>query len=121
MAREMQTHESKRECVGSSRMCSGSRRSRGRTGAGACKPAGVGAARAAAARRGEAGKGQREAGKAACKAQEGTWHGLEQREGGPVRGTWPARAEKTESRGLEVDEGGSICNFPKVLGLLYKA
>jgi hypothetical protein len=39
-------------------------------------------ARAAAARRGEAGAGQREAGKAASKAQEGTWHGLERRGGG---------------------------------------
>jgi hypothetical protein len=42
------------------------------------------------------------------------------------RGTWPGmaaghRAEKTESRGLEVDEGGSVCNFPKVRGLLCKA
>jgi hypothetical protein len=43
-----------------------------------------------------------------------------------VRGTWPARAagrwaEKRRRRGLEVDEGGSICNFPKVQGLLCKA
>jgi hypothetical protein len=82
MAREMQTRESKRECVGSSRMCSGSRRRRGHARAGAGKPAGVVAARAAAAQRGEAGKGQREAGKAAGKAQEGTLHGLERREGG---------------------------------------
>jgi hypothetical protein len=82
MAREMQTRESKRECVGSSRMCSGSKRRRGRTRAGAGKPAGVVAARAAAARCGEAGKGQREVRKAAGKAQEGTWHGLERRGGG---------------------------------------
>jgi hypothetical protein len=39
--------------------------------------------------------------------------------GRPVRGTWPARAagsraEKTESRGLEVHERGSVCNFSKV-------
>jgi hypothetical protein len=40
------------------------------------------AARAAAERCGEAGKGQREAGKAAGKALEGTWHGLERRGGG---------------------------------------
>jgi hypothetical protein len=83
MAREMQTRESKRECVETSRMCSGSRRRCGRTGAGADKPAGVMAARAAAARHGEAGKGQREAGKATGKALEGTWHSLERREGGP--------------------------------------
>jgi hypothetical protein len=31
-----------------------------------------------------------------------------------------ASAEKHRRR-LEVDEGGSICNFPKVQGLLYKA
>jgi hypothetical protein len=36
-------------------------------------------ARAATARRGEAGASQREAGKAAGKAQEGMWHGLERR------------------------------------------
>jgi hypothetical protein len=82
MAVEMQTRESKRECVGSSRMCSGSRRRRGRAGAGAGKPARVVVARAAVVRRGEAGAGQREAGKAAGKTQEGTWHDLERREGG---------------------------------------
>jgi hypothetical protein len=63
-------------------MCSGSRRRRGNVGAGAGKPAGVVAARAAAARCGEAGKGQREAGKVAGKAHEGTWHGLERCGGG---------------------------------------
>jgi hypothetical protein len=80
---DARVRESKRECVGSSRMCSGSRRRHGRAGAGAGKPAGVVVARAAAARRGEAGKGQREAGKAVGKAQKGTWHGLERRGGGP--------------------------------------
>jgi hypothetical protein len=49
-------------------MCSGSRRRRGCVGAGAGKPAGGVAAWAVAARRGEAGAGQREAGKAAGKA-----------------------------------------------------
>jgi hypothetical protein len=39
-------------------------------------------ARAAAARRGEAGVGQREAGKAAGKAQKGTWHEERRRGGG---------------------------------------
>jgi hypothetical protein len=58
----------KSECVGSSRMCSRSRRRRGCAGAGAGKPAGGVAARAAAARRGEARAGQREVGKAAGKA-----------------------------------------------------
>jgi hypothetical protein len=38
-------------------------------------PAAHGAPWAVAARRGEVGAGQREAGKAAGKAQEGTWHG----------------------------------------------
>jgi hypothetical protein len=54
MAVEMQMRESKRECMGSSRTWSGSRRRCGRVGAGAVKPEGVVAARAAAARRGEA-------------------------------------------------------------------
>jgi hypothetical protein len=58
----------KSECVGSSRMCSGSRRRRGCAGAGAGKPAGGMAARAVAAGRGEARAGQREAEKAAGKA-----------------------------------------------------
>jgi hypothetical protein len=49
MAVEMQTRESKRECMGSTRMCSGSRRRHGHAGAGAGKPARVVAARAAAA------------------------------------------------------------------------
>jgi hypothetical protein len=40
------------------------------------------AARAAAVRRGEAGAGQREAGKAAGKASKGTWHSSERRGGG---------------------------------------
>jgi hypothetical protein len=48
MAVEMQMRESKRECVGCSRTCSGSRRRRGHAGAGSGKPAGVVAARAAA-------------------------------------------------------------------------
>jgi hypothetical protein len=91
-------------------MCSGSRRRRGCVGEGAGKLAGGVAARAAAARRGMARAGQREAGKAAARVLgrhvargKAAW-------GRPVRGTWPARAvgrraEKTESRGLEVDEG----------------
>ncbi|PUZ51102.1 hypothetical protein GQ55_6G148300 [Panicum hallii var. hallii] len=41
-------------------------------------------------------------------------------------GTWPARAagrrrEKNRERGLEVDEGGPSCNFPKVQELHCKA
>jgi hypothetical protein len=55
---EMQTRESKSECVGSFRTCSGSRRRLGCAGAGAGEPAGcVAAWAAAAARRGEAGRG----------------------------------------------------------------
>jgi hypothetical protein len=43
-----------------------------------------------------------------------------------VRGTWPARAAGAAQRrnrgvGLEVDEGGSVCNFLKVQGPHYKA
>jgi hypothetical protein len=83
------------------------------------------AAWAAAARCGEAGKGQREARKAAGKAQEGTWHGLERRGGGRCaahgqQGRRGSGAEKQRRRGLEVDEGGSVCNFVKVQGLLCK-
>jgi hypothetical protein len=54
MAVEMQTRESKSECVGSFRMCSGSRRRFGRAGAGVVRPAGGMVAQAAVARRGEA-------------------------------------------------------------------
>jgi hypothetical protein len=42
-----------------------------------------------------------------------------------VCGTWPMRAAgsgaEKQRRGLEVDEGGSVCNFPKVQGLHCKA
>jgi hypothetical protein len=54
MAAEMQMRESKMECVGNSRTCSGSRRRCGRAGAGAGKLVGVVAARAATTRSGEA-------------------------------------------------------------------
>jgi hypothetical protein len=47
---EMQTRESKSECIGSFRMCSGSRRRIGRAGAGAGMPMGCVASRAAATR-----------------------------------------------------------------------
>jgi hypothetical protein len=53
----------KSKCVGSSRMCSGSRRRHGCAGAGAGKPTAGVAARVAAARRREAGAGQRGPGK----------------------------------------------------------
>jgi hypothetical protein len=70
---EMQTCEIKRECVGSSKMCSGSRRRRGHVGAGAGKPAGVVAARAAAARRGEARRELARGGKRRRRCWGGTW------------------------------------------------
>jgi hypothetical protein len=54
--------------VGSSRLCSGSRRRHGCVGAGAGKPAGGVVAWTAPTRCGEAGAGQREVGKAAGKA-----------------------------------------------------
>jgi hypothetical protein len=68
------------------------------------------AARAAAARRGEAGAGQREAWKAAGKAQESTWHSSERRGGGGCmahgrRSGSGASGRETEEEGLEVDEG----------------
>jgi hypothetical protein len=70
---EMQTRESKSECVGSFRTCSGSRRRLGRTGAGAGKPAGCVAARAAAARRGEARGEPAQGGERRRKCWGGTW------------------------------------------------
>jgi hypothetical protein len=82
-------------------------------------PAARVAARAAAARCGEGTSRPARAGKAAAQTQ-----GRHVALGKAVRGwqvhcTWPARAaarrvEETESRGLEVDEGGAICNFLKV-------
>jgi hypothetical protein len=70
-------------------------------------------ARAAVARRGEAAKGQREAGKAVGKAQEGTWHGLEQRGGGRCvahgrRGRRGIGQIGNRVEGLEVDEGDLV-------------
>jgi hypothetical protein len=46
--------------------------------------------------------------------------------GQQVLGTWPARAagsgrEENRGGGLEVDEGGLNCKFPKVQGLHCKA
>jgi hypothetical protein len=46
--------------------------------------------------------------------------------GWPVLGTWPVKAagssrEENRGGGLEVDEGGLSCKFPKVQGLQYKA
>jgi hypothetical protein len=71
------------------------------------------AARAVAARRGEAGKGQREAGKAAGKAQEGTWHDLERRGGGRCaahgpRGQRGVAQSGNRAEGVEVDEGDLV-------------
>jgi hypothetical protein len=57
MAVEMQMRESKSECVGSFRTCSGSRRRLGSAGAGAGMPAGCVAARAAAAATWRGGEG----------------------------------------------------------------
>jgi hypothetical protein len=119
MAVEMQTRESKRECVESSRTCSGSRRRRGHARAGAGKPAGVVAARAAAARRGEARREAARGGKRRRRCWGGTWREGRRRGGSRCvahgrRGRRGSGAEKIESQGLEVDEGGSVCNFPKV-------
>jgi hypothetical protein len=43
-----------------------------------------------------------------------------------VHGTWPAKRrwcvrQRNRGGGVEVDEGGSVCNFPKVQGLHCKA
>jgi hypothetical protein len=61
----------KSECVGSSRMCSGSRRRRGCAGAGASKPAGGVAARAAVERQEQASAG-RVSGSAGAEAARST-------------------------------------------------
>jgi hypothetical protein len=98
MSVEMQMRESKRECVGSSRMCSGFRRRCGHAGAGAGKPAGVVAARAAVARRGEARREPARGGKRRRRCWGGT--GREERRHGGGRCAahgrrgWRGRAEK---------------------------
>jgi hypothetical protein len=89
-------------------------------------PAARVAARAAAAQHGEARRGPARAGEAAAwtqgrhvargKAARGWW----------VRGTGPAKrrwcvGQRNKGGGVEVDEGGSVCNFPKVQGLHCKA
>jgi hypothetical protein len=66
-------------------------------------PAACVAARAAEARCGEVGKGQREAGKAAGKAQEGTWHGLERR---GAAGAWHMAGEGGGGRAQRNRGGG---------------
>jgi hypothetical protein len=73
-------------------------------------PAARVAALATAARREEAGAGQREAEKAAGKAWEGTWHSSERRGGVGCtahgrRGRRQSGAEKTEEEGAGVDDG----------------
>jgi hypothetical protein len=87
-------------------------------------PAARVAARAAAARCGEAGAGQREVGKAAGKAQEGTWHISERR--GTV-GTQHMAMKQRRGVGQRNRGGGAggrrrgpICDFLKVHGLHCK-
>jgi hypothetical protein len=69
----MQMRESKSECVGSFKTCSGSRRRLGRAGAGAGKPAGCVAARAVVARRGEARGELARGGERRRRCWGGTW------------------------------------------------
>jgi hypothetical protein len=88
-------------------------------------PAARVAARAAAARRGESRRGPARAREAAARTQgrhvargKAAW-------GRWVRGTWPAKRRRCVGQrnrgGVEVDEVGSVCTFPKVQGLHCKA
>jgi hypothetical protein len=66
------------------------------------------------------GPGSGGAGAGAARGAEGSGAGQQ------VLGTWPARAagvgrRENRERGLEVDEGGLICNLSKVQGLHCKA
>jgi hypothetical protein len=72
-------------------------------------PAACVAARAAAARRGEAGTSQREGRERRRGCWDGTWHNLERRWGGGCtahgqRGWRGRRREETEEPGLEEDD-----------------
>jgi hypothetical protein len=90
------------------------------------QPAGCVAARAAAARRGGVRIGPARGGERRRGHWGGTWHRGERRgaagarhmagDGGRVHGR-----EQSRGAGLEVDEGGLICYFPKVQGLHCKA
>jgi hypothetical protein len=97
--------------VGSSKTCSRSRRRHGRVAAAAGNRREAWRLGATAARRGEAGRGPARGGE----RRHGCWGG-----------TWPVRAagvghKENRERGLEVEEGGLICYFPKVQGLHCKA
>jgi hypothetical protein len=101
---EMQTRESKSECVGSFRTCSGSRRRLGRAGAGAGKPAGCVVARAAAARRGEARGEPARGGERRRRCWGGTWR--EGRRCGGSRSSahgWRGRRGRAEKKIEEED------------------
>jgi hypothetical protein len=76
MVAGMRSREGKKECVSSSRMCSGSRRRCGCMGAGAGTPTGVVAARATAAQHGEGGSRPTRGREGGGKAEEDAWHGL---------------------------------------------
>jgi hypothetical protein len=117
----MRSHEGKKECVSSSRMCSRSRRRQGHTETGA------GDRRASwrlGRRRrnvGRAGAGQREVGKAA--ARQGKTRGTTQSGSGAV-GAWhragkssgDASGRGTEEAGAGGGRQGRVCDSPKLQG-----
>jgi hypothetical protein len=74
------------------------------------------AVRTAAARRGGAGRGPARGGERRARCWSGTWREVERREGSWGSGNRPARAagssaERSKAGGLEVDEGGLVCNL----------
>jgi hypothetical protein len=79
---EMSVCKCKRECVRSSRMCSGSRRSFGRAGAGAGTAAARVASRVAAVRRGRSRGGSAQDREGGGEAGEDAWKGSEPHGGG---------------------------------------
>jgi hypothetical protein len=117
--------EGKSEFVESSGMCFRSRRRHGRAGTAAGKPTARVEARATAARCGEAGRGPARGGEWRAQCWGGTWREERRRGAAGARETVGEGSGITsagQSRGgLEVDEGGLICNLAKVQGLHCKA
>jgi hypothetical protein len=116
---EMHMCHRKSESVGSSRMCSRSRRRHGCAGAAAGKPAVRVVARAAAARRGAARRGPARGGERRRGCWGGTWRKGKRRGGSRCsahgrQGRRGLGGEENRAGGLEVDEGGLNCKFPKV-------
>jgi hypothetical protein len=123
---KMHVCERKSKSVGSSRMCSRSRRRHHCMGVAAGNRREAWWLGATAARRGEAGRGPARAGKQRRGCWGGTWRRGKRRGGSRCsahgrQGRRGSGREENRAGGLEVDEGGLSCKFPKVQGLHCKA